>query len=190
MSGKNPLPQVLAYDGVKAPTPANLLTGKADPTTAAARKQDLGTWFLNKVSGALFYLSAPSTWTNISGGAGNFSSINVTGSGTFGTGVTTTTGNLTATNGNLSLGTAGNKIQIATGTNASLGTSVAMTAGTVTISTTAVTASSIIFLTANTPGGIPGILSAPAASRVAGTSFVINSSSNTDTSTVNWWIVN
>lgn len=104
--------------------------------------------------------------------------------------LTATLGNITATNGNLSLGTAGNKISIATGANASVGTSAAMTAGTVTVNTTAVTANSIIFLTANTPGGTAGILSAPAASRVAGTSFVINSSSNTDTSTVNWWIVN
>lgn len=109
---------------------------------------------------------------------------------TAGTSMTATLGAITATNGNLVLGTAGNKLSIATGANASVGTSVAMTAGTVTISTTAVTASSKIFLTANTPGGTQGTLSAPTASIVAGTSFVINSSSNTDTSTVNWWLIN
>jgi hypothetical protein len=90
--------------------------------------------------------------------------------------------------GNLTLGVAGNKINIATGSNASLGVSGAMTAGTITISTTAVTASSKIFLTAVTPGGTQGFLSV--GTIVAGTSFVINSSSATDTSTVNWWIVN
>lgn len=82
------------------------------------------------------------------------------------------------------------KIILPTGTNASIGVSSAMTAGTITVSTTAVTASSKIFLTYNTIGGTPGFLSAPTASIVAGTSFVINSSSGTDTSTVNWWIIN
>ena len=96
--------------------------------------------------------------------------------------------NITATNGNLSLNTAGNKINIATGTNGSVGTSSAMTAGTITISTTAVTASSLIFLTHKTLGGTQGILSV--GTIVAGTSFVINSSNAADTGTVNWWIVN
>ncbi len=114
----------------------------------------------------------------------------VTGSLTASTTLTASSGAITATNGNLVLGTAGNKLSIATGSNASIGTSVAMTAGSVTISTTAVTASSKIFLTANTAGGTPGELNAPTASIVAGTSFVINSSSGTDTSTVNWLIIN
>jgi hypothetical protein len=109
---------------------------------------------------------------------------------TAGTAITSTLGNITATNGNLVLGTAGNKILVPTGANASVGTSAAMTAGTITVSTTAVTASSIIFVSHNTLAGTPGAVSAPAASRVAGTSFVITSSSNTDTSTVNWWIIN
>lgn len=93
-------------------------------------------------------------------------------------------------NGNLSLTTAGNKINIATGTNASVGTSSAMTAGTIVVNTTAVTANSIIFVSYNTLAGTTGSVSAPSASRVPGTSFTITSSSNTDTSTVNWWIVN
>lgn len=82
--------------------------------------------------------------------------------------------------------------QLSTTTSAltAMGTSAAMSAGTITISTTAVTSSSIIFLTVNTVGGTVGTLSAPAASITAGTSFVINSSSNTDTSTVNWLVIN
>lgn len=65
-----------------------------------------------------------------------------------------------------------------------------LSAGTVTVSSTAVTASSKIFVTVNTPGGTQGFLSVPTASIVAGSSFVINSSSATETSTVNWLIVN
>ena len=91
--------------------------------------------------------------------------------------------------GSISLMAAGNKLKIATGTNASLGTAT-LVAGTVTVSTTAVTSSSKIFLTCNTPGGVQGILSVPTASIVNGTSFVINSSNVADTSTVNWWIIN
>ena len=97
-------------------------------------------------------------------------------------------GNLRMDNGNISLNTAGNKLNIATGSNASVGVSGAMTAGTITISTTAVTASSRIFLTHATLGGTQGILSV--GTIVAATSFVINSSSATDTGTVNWWIIN
>lgn len=97
------------------------------------------------------------------------------------------TGDVTVV-GNLGLDTAGNKLTIATGANASIGVSGAMTAGTITISTTAVTADSKIFLTHATVAGTQGILSV--GTIVAGTSFVINSSSATDTSTVNWWIIN
>lgn len=98
--------------------------------------------------------------------------------------------------GNLILGTAGNKISIATGTNASAGTAT-LASGTVTISTTAVTASSLIFVAYNTPSGtLASGLSAPVGSITAGTSFVINSLTtagvvNTlDNSTVRWWFIN
>jgi hypothetical protein len=67
-------------------------------------------------------------------------------------------------------------------------TSAALVAGTLTVATTAVTASSKIFLTHATAGGTQGFLRVSAI--VAGTSFTITSSSNTDTSTVNWFIVN
>lgn len=116
------------------------------------------------------------------------SAITAPGSLTTTTSVTATLGAITASNGNLVLGTAGNKLSIATGSNASVGTSAAMTAGTITISTTAVSASSIIFLICATPGGTQGILSV--GTITAGTSFVINSSEAADTSTVNWLIIN
>lgn len=104
----------------------------------------------------------------------------------------TSTDNLTdklQVSGNIAIVNAGGKIKVATGTNASVGTAT-LVAGTVTVNTTAVAAGSLIFVSRNTPGGTTGSLSAPSASIVAGTSFVINSSSNTETSTVNWWIVN
>ena len=91
--------------------------------------------------------------------------------------------------GNVELTTAGNKLKIATGSNASMGTAT-LVAGTVTVSTTAVATGSTIFLTCNTPGGVQGFLSAPAASITNATSFVINSSNVADTSTVNWLIIN
>lgn len=109
--------------------------------------------------------------------------------GAFGFGATTVPTDKVEITGNLALLSAGNKIKIATGSNASLGTAT-LVGGTVTVNTTAVTASSIIYLTCNTPGGTQGFLSAPVASITAGTSFVINSSNGSDTSTVNWLIIN
>jgi hypothetical protein len=72
-------------------------------------------------------------------------------------------------------------------TTSTSGTSAAMVAGTVTVDTTAVTVSSVILVYAATPGGTQGTLSI--GTITAGTSFVINSSSSTDTSTVNYLII-
>ena len=116
------------------------------------------------------------------------SSITAPGSVTSTTTLTATLGNITATNGNLVLGTAGNKLSIATGTNASVGTSGALSTGTVTVATTAVTASSKIFLTRAVAGGTLGNLSV--GTITAGTSFTITSDQALDTSTVNWLIIN
>lgn len=142
--------------------------------------------------GSLTTTTSLAATTTVTGGTGvtaTTGNVSATaGSVNAGTSITATLGNITATNGNLVLGTAGNKLSITTGANASIGISAAMTAGSITISTTAVTASSIIMLTAKTPGGTPGILSV--GTITAGTSFVINSSSGTDTSTVQWLIIN
>lgn len=88
--------------------------------------------------------------------------------------------------GNISIATAGNGLMVAEGSNAKMGTA-ALTAGAATVSTTAVTANSRIFLTSNTDGGTPGFVRVSA--RVAGTSFTITSSSGTDTSTIAWMLV-
>ncbi len=231
MSGKNPLPNEFAYEGVRAVNPPELIKARRIPTTND-RKYAIGTLWVDTVTQASYQLvAAPGIWVAlgissgplntltgdaggaIAPGAGNITlagtanQITTTGAGstiTFSipatftapgsieatTTLTATLGDITATDGDLVLGTAGNKINIAVGANASVGTSAAMTAGAITIATTSVTASSIIFLTTNTIAGTPGTLSAPVASIVAATSFDIVSSSATDTSTVNWIIIN
>lgn len=85
--------------------------------------------------------------------------------------------------GDLNLTTAGNKIKIATGTNASIGTTT-LSGGTVTVSTTAVTASSKIFLQSK------GDHHVKVSATVAGTSFTITSASGSDASDVEYWIIN
>ena len=107
---------------------------------------------------------------------------------TAGTGFTATTGNITATNGNLVMGTAGNKIIVPTGSNASAGTSAAMsgTPGAVTVATTACSATAKVFYSRATTGGTPGQVSITAQD---GTGFTLTSTGN-ETSTFNWWIIN
>lgn len=98
--------------------------------------------------------------------------------------ITSTTGVDVA--GNVVVTSAGSGLKVKEGSNATMGTAT-LTAGAVTVSTTAVTASSRIQLTGNSDGGTPGWLRVSA--RSAGTSFTITSSSGTDTSTVAWIIV-
>lgn len=91
-----------------------------------------------------------------------------------------------ATNGgHIVLNQLGKTLKIKEGSNAKMGQSV-LVGGTVTVSTTAVTANSRIQLTTGVAGGVLGILSV--GTIVGGTSFVINSSSAADTSTINWLI--
>lgn len=59
--------------------------------------------------------------------------------------------------------------------------------GSVTVSNTSITSGSQIFVTAQINGGTPGFLRITA--KTIGTSFVITSSSGTDTSTVAWQIL-
>lgn len=109
---------------------------------------------------------------------------------TIGAAVGTTNTTISAGSGGITLGAALNNVKALTGAAGIVGTAT-LSSGTVTVATTAVTASSKIFLTYNTPESIPGILSAPSASISAGVHFVINSVDGTDsTSTVNWFIIN
>jgi hypothetical protein len=88
--------------------------------------------------------------------------------------------------GNIIIGSAGKGLNIKEGTNARMGSAV-LVGGTVTVSNTIVTANSRIMLTSQVDGGTVGFLRVSA--RTAATSFVITSSSATDTSTVAWLIL-
>lgn len=91
-------------------------------------------------------------------------------------------GNVTATFGNFDASLAGTGFRAAEGANAKQGT-VALTAGGVgTVANTSVTATSRIFLTSQADGGTPGFLRVSA--RTPATSFIIKSSSATDTSVI------
>ena len=85
---------------------------------------------------------------------------------------------------------AGTKVSVTTGVNASAGTSAAMTAGSVIVSTTAITANSLVFFTTNALGTITVPQAYRVSARTPGVSFTIQSSSATDTSTVDYWIIN
>ena len=88
-------------------------------------------------------------------------------------------------NGNIGIWTGG-KINIGTGTNASVGTAT-LVAGTVTVNTTAIASTSQVFITRKTAGGTIGDITY---TQVNGTSITFTSTSASDTSTFNWWIIN
>jgi hypothetical protein len=96
------------------------------------------------------------------------------------------TGDINSSTGNVLISTIGKGLQVKTGANAKIGTAV-LVAGTVTVANTSVTANSRIFLTSQSDGGTPGWLRITA--KTVGTSFVITSSSATDTSTIAWIII-
>lgn len=101
-----------------------------------------------------------------------------------GVALATWSGALLAT-GSINLATVGNKLSIKGGTNATIGQAT-LVAGTVTVANTSVTANSLIWLTVKTIGGTAGNHSYTI---TAGTSFTINSSLTTDTSIINWLII-
>lgn len=126
-------------------------------------------------------------------GTSNALTLTQAGALTATTSVTASLGDITATNGNLVLGTSGNKLVIPAATPASdsIGTSAALDGASpsqLVVATTAVTAASKIFLNYNAIAGTPGFLSI--GTIVPGTSFQILSSANGDTSTVNYLIIN
>lgn len=77
-------------------------------------------------------------------------------------------------------------LSIIAGANAKMGTAT-LVAGSKVVANTAVTANSVIFITTKTPGGTVGYKYVSA--KVAGTSFTITSASGTDTSTMDYIIV-
>lgn len=96
------------------------------------------------------------------------------------------TGEVLVSNAPVQIGTVGQGLQVKGGANCTINT-VVLSGGTVTVSNTAVTTNSQIFLTSQADGGTPGFLRITA--KTAATSFVITSSNPLDTSTVAWFIV-
>ena len=124
------------------------------------------------------FLVANEASGNLEFNSGNNGNINLTVAGS---------GRVRA-NTDVDVTTAGFGLRIKEGSNAKLGTAVLNGASpsSVVVSTTAVGASSRIFLTINTPGAAPGAVYVSA--RLAGNTFTITGP-NTDTSTVAWMIV-
>jgi hypothetical protein len=120
--------------------------------------------------------------------------ITTPGSLTTTTSLTATLGNITATNGNLVFGTAGNKISAPAATTTAAGANsfgrVSLTAGSAVVATTAITATSIVLLTNQVLGTVAAPFPLGVTARTAGTSFTITSSDGTDTSTIGWVIIN
>ncbi len=127
-------------------------------------------------------------------GTGNFvvntGNVNITsGSVNASTGTTLTCGPIDCSYVTMSGASAKlNITAVGTGTS-SIGTAT-LAAGTVTVATTNVTSSSKIFLTVASLGTVTTPQALYVGTITAGTSFVITSADNTDTSTVNWWIIN
>ncbi|HLF15635.1 MAG TPA: hypothetical protein VI932_12180, partial [Bacteroidota bacterium] len=94
-------------------------------------------------------------------------------------------GDIASGTGNLIVSTAGKGLNVKEGANARMGTAT-LAGGIATVSTTAVTATSRIFVLSQTDGGTPGFLRVTTIT--AATSFVITSSNALDTSTVAWII--
>ena len=176
---------VLGSGSITAVGGTNTLTVQLTGLTNHALLVGAGTATMTKLAvgatgqGLMGATGADPAWTG---------SPSYSGSVTAGTTLTATSGAITATNGNLVLNTAGNKIIIATGSNASVGTSAAMsgTPGQVTVATTACSATAKIFFCRETAGGSLGNVSISAQD---GTGFTLLSDKN-ETSTFNWWIIN
>jgi hypothetical protein len=138
-------------------------------------------------------------------GTSNALTLTQAGALTATTSITATLGAITATNGNVVLGTAGNKIMsTSTATTTAAGANsfgkVTLVGGTATIATTSVTAGSIIMLTRHTVGatGAAALGMLTIGTVTAGVSFIINAWKTadatdlaiTDVSNISWMIIN
>ncbi len=162
------------------------LTATGGLTTLAALTQ-VGTTLINASGAAVTTIGTGGTGAvNIGNATGNTA---VTGSLTASTTLTATSGAITATNGNLVLAAAGNKLVIhaTTAANDSVGTTDAMILGAVTITSTAITTSSKIIYSRRTLGTAMGNVSITA--QAAG-SAVLTSDAGTETSTFDYLIIN
>lgn len=179
----------LVVAGTLGVTGATTLSSTLGVTGAATLSSTLASGALT-VTGAASASTTVTAGTGITATTGNIaaSSGNVTASGgvTGGTGVTATTGDITATAGSFVAGTAGQGLEVKTGSNARIGTLTLNGATPVPVSTTAVTADSAIFLTVKTVGGTPAF--SWVSDRTPATSFTVTGTAS-DTSVLNWFIV-
>lgn len=97
----------------------------------------------------------------------------------------TFTGDINSSTGNLLVSTIGKGLSVKTGTSAKIGQAT-LIAGVKIVVNTSVTANSRVFLTVSTAGGTQGFLKV---TKVAGTSFTITSTNLTETSVIDWFIV-
>jgi hypothetical protein len=161
--------------------------------SSAATETILGTTNINATGAGVTTIGTGGTGAvNIGNATGNTA---VTGSLTATTTLRATLGAITATNGNVVLGTAGNKIistsvasTITAGAN-SFGT-VALVAGSAIVATTAALTGSIILLTIQALGTVATPMPIGVTARTNGVSFTITSTDGTDTSSIGWMIIN
>lgn len=99
-----------------------------------------------------------------------------------------TSGDYTATGGNIILATAGKGLQIKEGSNARMGVAT-LVAGSAVVANTSVTANTRILLTVQSLGTVAAPQAVAVTARTASTSFTITSADNTDTSVVAWELI-
>ena len=183
-----------------------------DPSTSDNKYTPGQLWY-NTATTAIWIYKTAGSWVKIVGATGDVNTVTgtanqITATNTLGdvvltipaaftapgsiastTSITATLGNITATNGNLVLSTAGNKLVInaATPASSSVGTTGAMVAGAVTITSSAITASSLIIYSRRTLGTAMGSVSITAQ---VGGSATLTSDDATETSTFDYLIIN
>jgi hypothetical protein len=166
------------------------ITAATGLTVTAGGAAVTGTTNINTTGAAVTTLGTGGTGAvHIGNATGNTA---VTGSLTASTTLTATLGNITATNGNLAMSTAGNKLLIPATSSAtcSAGTFVLAGAATTVVSNSAVTANSLIFLSTQALGTVSAASTLAVTATMAGVSFTVTPSQSTDTSTIAYLIIN
>lgn len=160
-------------------------TGTASPSNGTITIAGTTNQITTAASSATVTLSLPSAIT-APGSLTTTTSLAATTTVTAGTGLTVTTGDATVTAGNVIINGAAKQLQVHGGAVTDFIGSAVLVGGTVTVANTNIAATDRILVVRSTTGGTPGHLSYTIS---AATSFTINSSSGTDTSTVVYLIV-
>ena len=163
------------------------ITGTTNINTSGAAVTTIGTGG----TGATHIGNATGN-TAVTGSLSTTTSLSATTSVGAGTTITATLGNITATNGNLVLATAGNKLLIKATSSATCSAGQFTLGGgaTTVVSNSAVTAASLILLTTQVLGTVIVASTLAVTAQVAGASFTVTPSQATDTSIINYLIIN